>query len=268
MQSLPAGVGQEGIAQREHTCPRTPRALHPHFEAPRSPLDATAAHPAQAETSERTQTARRGDKPTNHQTTALISMRHLRHSPPVQRQASRPALLLTAPPAPKQWWNSRPPVQSVVEPLHPTPIRRTRDYSSGAVAEQTWIAKIRHPRKIPPFQHHDDPGCCPCAEGAAGALQKNAPSPHLMPLGMAPCSFAQYDLAGHNDSTPTSPRNLPISSHAGAPGAAADGTAGAATGAEAVVELAPRPRTLQITPPLCPHHAQHGSQPQLQAASE
>ena len=138
MQSLPAGVGQEGIAQREHTCRRTPRVLHPHFEAPRSPLDATAAQAAQAETSQRTQTARREDKPTNHQTTALISMRHLRHSPPVQRQASRPALLLTAPPAPKQWWNSRQPVQSVVEPLHPTPIRRTRDCSSGAAAEQKW----------------------------------------------------------------------------------------------------------------------------------
>ena len=36
-----------------------------------------------------------------------------------------------------------------------------------------------------------------------------------MPLGMASCSFAQYDLAGHTDGTPTSPRNLPIESHAG-----------------------------------------------------
>ena len=70
-----------------------------------------------------------------------------------------------------------------------------------------------------------------------------------MPLGMAPCSCAQYDLAGHTDDTPTSPRNLPISSHAGAPGAAADGTAGAATGAEAVVDFAPWPRELQISPP-------------------
>ena len=69
-------------------------------------------------------------------------------------------------------------------------------------------------------------------------LQKIAPAPHLMPLGMAPYSFAQYDLAGHTDSTPTSPRNVPISSHAGAPRAASDSTAGAATGAEAVVELA------------------------------
>ena len=189
-------------------------------------------------------------------------MRHLLNSPPVQRQASRPALLLRAPPAPKQWWNSRPPVQSVVEPLHPTPIRRTRDCSSGAAAGQQWTAKIRYPRKIPPFQHRDYPDFCPCAEGAAGALQKNAPAPHLMSLGMAPCSIAQYDLAGHTDSTPTSPRNLPIPSHAGAPGAAADSTAGA----EAVVALAPRPRTLQITPPLRPHHAQHGSQPQLRAA--
>ena len=170
MQSLPAGVGQEGTAQREHTCPRTPRALHPHFEAPRSPLDATAAQAAQAET--RTQKARREDKPTNQQTTDLFSMRHLLNSPPVQRQASHPALLLTAPPAPKQWWNSRPPVQSVLEPLHPIPIRRTRDCSSGAAAEQKWTAKIRHPRKTPPFQHRDDPNFCPCAEGAAGALQK------------------------------------------------------------------------------------------------
>ena len=143
------------------------------------------------------------------------------NSPSVQRQASRPSLLLTAPPAPlpapKQWWNSRPPAQSVVEPLHPTPIRRTRDCSSkpGAAAEQKWTAKIRYPRKTPPFQHHDDPGCCPCAEGAAGALKKNAPAPHLMPLRMAPCSCAEYDLAGHTDDTLTSPKNLPISSHAG-----------------------------------------------------
>ena len=154
MQWLPASVGQEGRAQREHTCPRTLRALHPHFEAPRSPLDATAAQAAQAETPQKTQTARREDKPTNHQTTALISMRHLLNSPPVQRQASRPALLLTAPPAPppapKQWWNSRPPAQSVVETLHPTPIRRTRDCSSDAAAGQQWTAKIRYPRKIPP----------------------------------------------------------------------------------------------------------------------
>ena len=215
MQSLPASVGQEGTAQREHACPRTLRALHPHFEAPRSPLDATAAHSAQAETPLRTQTARRGDKPTNHQTTALISMRHLLNSPPVQRKASRPALLLTAPPAPKQWWNSRPPVQSVVEPLRPTPIRRTRDCSSGAAAEQKWTAKVRHPRKIPLFQHRDYPDFCPCAESAAAALQKIAPAPHLMPLGMAPCSIAQYDLTGHTDNTPTSPKNLPISSHSG-----------------------------------------------------
>ena len=190
-------------------------------------------------------------------------MRHLLKSPPVQWQASRPALLLTAPPAsppaPKQWWNSRPPAQSVVEPLHPTPIRRTRDCSSGAAAEQKWTAKIRHPRKIPPFQHHDDPEFCPCAEGAAGTLQKIAPAPHLMPLGMAACSFAHNDLVGQTASTPTSPRNLPISSHASAPGAAADSTAGAATGAEAVVELAPRPRKLQIPLPLRSHHAQHGS---------
>ena len=210
--------------------------------------------------------ARREDTPTNQQTTDLFSMRHLPNSPPVQRQASRPAQLLTAPPAPKQWCNSRPPAQSVAEPLHPTPTRRTRDYPFGAAAEQTWTAKILYPRKIPPFHHQDNPGCCPCAEGASGALQKNAPAPHLMPLGMAPCSFAQYVLAGHTDRT-LSPRNLPISSHAGAPAAAADGTAGAATGAEAVVELEQRPRTMQITPPLRPHHAQHGSQPQLQAAS-
>ena len=174
----------------------------------------------QAETPHKTQTARREDKTTNQQTTDLISMRHLLNSAPVQRQASRPALLLTAPPAPppapKQWWNSRPPAQSVVEPLHPTPIRRTRDCSSkpGAAAEQKWTAKILYPRKIPPLQHHDDLGCFPCAEGAAGALQKNA-APHLMPLGMAPCSCAQYDLSGHTDGTPTSPRNLTISSPAG-----------------------------------------------------
>ena len=79
-------------------------------------------------------------------------MRYSLNSSPVQRQASRPALLVTAPsappPAPKQWWNSRPPAQSVVEPLHPTLIRRTRDCSSnpGAAAEQKWTAKIRHPR--------------------------------------------------------------------------------------------------------------------------
>ena len=156
MQSLPAGVGQEGIAQREHTCPRTPRALHPHFEAPRSPLDATAAQAAQAETPQRTQKARREEKPTNQQTTDSFSMRHLLNSPPVQRQASHPALLLTTspapPPAPKQWWNSRPPAQSVVEPLHPTLIRRTRDCCSkpGAAAEQKWTAKISYPLKFPP----------------------------------------------------------------------------------------------------------------------
>ena len=184
----------------------------PHFEAPRPPLDATAAHVAQAETSQRIQTARREDKTTAQQTTDFVN------SPLVQRQASRPALMLTAPPAPKQGWNSRPPAQSVVEPLHPTPIRRTRDFSSkpGDAAEQKWTAKIRYPRKIPSLQHHDDPGCCPCAEGAVGALQKNAPAPHLMPLGMAPCPCARYDLAGHTDDTPTSPRNLPISSHADA----------------------------------------------------
>ena len=176
---LPASVGREGTAQRQHTCPRTLRALHPHFEAPRSPLDATAAHTAQAETPQRTQKARREDKPTNQQTTDLFSMRHVLNSSPVQRHVSRPALLLTAPPAPppapKPWWNSRPPVQlqSVVEPLHPTSIRRTRDCSSGAAAEQKWTAKIHYHRKIPPLQHHDDPGCCPCAEGAADALQKN-----------------------------------------------------------------------------------------------
>ena len=150
MQWLPASVGQEGTAQREHTCPRTLRALHPHFEAPRSLLDAIAAQAAQAETPQRTQTARREDKTTNQQTTDFAN------SPPAQRQASRPALLLTAPMAPppaiKQWWNSRPPVRSVVEPLHPTPIRRTQDCSSkpGAAAEQKWTAKIRYPRKIPP----------------------------------------------------------------------------------------------------------------------
>ena len=71
-----------------------------HFEAPRSPLDATAAQAAQAETPQETQNARREDKPTNQQTTDLISMRQLQNSPPVQRQASRSALLLTAPPAP------------------------------------------------------------------------------------------------------------------------------------------------------------------------
>ena len=92
---------------------------------------------------------------------------------------------------------------------------RDRDCSSGAAAEQKWTAKIRHPRKIPPFQHRDDPDFCPCAEGAAGALQKIAPARHLMPLGMAPFSCAQYDLGGHTDGAPTSPRNLPISSHAG-----------------------------------------------------
>ena len=128
----------------------TSSALHPHFEAPRSPLDATAAHAAQAETPQRTQMALREDRTTNQQTTDLLN------SPPVQRQASRPALLLTAPPAPppapKQWWNSRPPAQSVVEPLHPTPIRRTRDCSSkpGAATEQKWTAKIRYPRKMTP----------------------------------------------------------------------------------------------------------------------
>ena len=180
--------------------------------APRYPFDATAAQGAQAETPQKTEKARREDKPTNQQTTDLFTMRHSLNSPPVQRQASRPVLLLTAPPAPKQWWNSRPPAQSVGEPLHPTPIRRTRDCSSGAASEQKWTAKIRHPRKIPPFQHHDDPGCCLCAEGAAGALQKNAPAPHLVPLGMAQCKFTHYDLAGHTNSTPTSPRNLPISS--------------------------------------------------------
>ena len=174
---------------RTYTCPRTPRALHSHFEAPRSPRDATAAQAAQADTPQRTQTARREDNTTNLQDTDFAN------SPPVQRQASRPALLLTAPPAPKQWWNSRPQVQSVVEPLHPTPIRRTRDCSSGAAAEQKWTAKIRHPRKIPPFQHHNDPGCCSCAEGAAGALQKNAPAPHLMPLGMAAVARNMTSLA-------------------------------------------------------------------------
>ena len=51
----------------------TLRALHPHFQAPRSPLDATAAHAAQAETPQSTQTARREDKPTNQQTTDLFS---------------------------------------------------------------------------------------------------------------------------------------------------------------------------------------------------
>ena len=151
--------------------------------------------------------------------TTPVALALRRGTCPFRAMLARPALLLTAPPAPppapEQWWNSRPPVQSVVEPLHPTLIRRTRDCCSGGAVDQTWTAKIRHPRKIPPFQHHDDPGCCPCAEGAAGALQKNAPAPHLMPLGMAPCSFAQYDLAGHTDGTPTSPRNLPISSHAG-----------------------------------------------------
>ena len=82
MQWLPASVGQEGTAQREHTCPQTLRALHPHFEAPRSPLDATAAQAAQAE---RTQTARREDKTTNQQTTDFVN------SPPVQRQAGAAA---------------------------------------------------------------------------------------------------------------------------------------------------------------------------------
>ena len=82
------------------SCPLTLRALHPHFEAPRSPLDATAAQAAQVETPQSTQKARREDKPTNRQTTDLISVHHLLNLPPVQRQASRPALLLMAPPAP------------------------------------------------------------------------------------------------------------------------------------------------------------------------
>ena len=157
--------------QARSKCNRSPRALarkaqlsgnilvlelYGHFiRISRRRDDATAAQAAQAETSERTQTARREDKPTNHETTALISMRHLRHSPPVQRQASRPALLLTAPPAPKQWRNSRPPVQSVVEPLRPTPIRRTRDCSSGAAAGQQWTAKktvYRLPIRLPTSQ--------------------------------------------------------------------------------------------------------------------
>ena len=136
------------------------------------------------------------------------------------------------------------PVRSVrrsMAPLHPTLIQRTRDCCSkpGAAAGQKWTAKIRYPRKIPPFQHHDDPGCCPCAEGAAGALQKNAPAPHVMSLGMAPYSFAQYDLAGNTDSTPTSPRN----------------------------HTAFAPAWLEIGRFLG-NHAQHGSQPQLHAASE
>ena len=179
------------IRDREHTCPRTPRALHPHFEAPPSPLDATAAQTAQAETPQKAQTARPEDKTTNQQATDFMT------SPQVQRQASRPALLLTAPPvpppAPKQWWNSRPPAQSVVEPLHPTPIRRTRDCSSDAAAWQKWTAKIRYPRKIPLFQHRDYPDFCPCAEGAAGALQKNcllytSPSPRDLSTSRMPSS--------------------------------------------------------------------------------
>ena len=281
---LPASVGREGTAQRQHTCPRTLRALHPHFEAPRSPLDATAAQPAQAETPQRTSKARREDNPTNQQITDLFSIRQSLNSPPVQRQASRPTLLLTAPPGTRV-------------PLHsPLWSRSTRPRLGGpGIVLLVLLLSRSGPRRSatlgrsPPFQHHDDPGCCPCAEGAAGALQKNAPASHLMPLGMAPGSFAQYDLAGHTDGTPTSPiscscgqydltghidgtptspRNLRTLSHAGAPGAAADGTTGAATGAKTVVELAPRPRTLQIISSLRPHHAHHGSQPQLQAVSE
>ena len=204
----PRALARKAQLRGEYTCPRTPRALHPHFEAPRSPLDATTAQAAQAETPQRTQTARREDKTTSQQTTDLLN------SPPVQRQASRLALLLTAPPAPppapKQWWNSRPPAQSVVEPLHPIPTQRTRDCPAkpGAAAEHKWTSKIRYPRKIPPFQHHDDPGCCPCAEGAAVALQKIAPAPHLMPLGKAPYSCAQYDLAGHTDGTDFEPTGV------------------------------------------------------------
>ena len=97
-----------------------------------------------------TQTARREDKTTNQQATDFMN------SPAMQRQASRPALLLTAPPAsplaPKQWWNSRPPAQFIVEPLHPTPIRRTRDCSQkpGADAEQTWAAGSATLGRSPP----------------------------------------------------------------------------------------------------------------------
>ena len=121
----------------------------------------------------------------------------------MQRQASRPDGNAGA----TTGATARPPAQSVVEPLHPTPIRKTRDCSLNPddAAEQKWTANIRYPRKIPPLQHHDDPGCCPCAEGGAGARQKNAPAPRLMPLGMAPCSCAKYDLAGHTDGTPATP---------------------------------------------------------------
>ena len=200
MQWLPASVGQEGTAQREHTCPRAPRALHPHFEAPRSPLDATVAQAAQAETTQRTQTARREDKTTNQQTMDLLN------SPPVQRQASSPALLLTAPPAP-------PPGSGGTRVHLHSPLwsrsTRPRSGGSGIVLRSLVLLLSRSgPRRSatlarsPPLQHHDDPGCFPCAEGAPGALQKIAPAPHLMPLGMAPCSCAQYDLAGHIDGPP------------------------------------------------------------------